>query len=261
MKKYIFVFVLDRRIIILIRTMKYLMLLFPIVLLSFLFLGHTGFSVIQPSTHENLDSIQPSDTIIVDTILIMKKKDFIPFDGLRYAYIFDDINELHILEAEKNGIKPLDSRNDTALLSNGLVRIPLELNVYKVKKLTYSVPYLTPDAVTLLSDICINFRDSLINKKMPLYKPVVTSITRTEEDVKNLTRRNRNAVSKSAHSYGTTFDISWVSFEPVDPQKTKAVSHGRLKRVLGEVLSDLRIEGRCYVKYERRQPCFHITVR
>lgn len=34
-----------------------------------------------------------------------------------------------------------------------------------------------------------------------------------------------------------------------------------MKRALGEVLRDLRYEGRCFVKYEVKQGCFHITVR
>lgn len=240
--------------------MKYLTLLLPTALLIFLFQG-TVSPIVQKPVKDNLDSIQVVDSVAADTMMEIIEKEFIPFDGRRYTYTFDDVNELHIYEAEKNGIIPLETRSDTTLYPEGLVRIPLELDVYKVKKLTHSVPYLVPDAVTLLSDICINFRDSLISKKIPLYKPVVTSITRTEEDVKKLTRRNRNAVPKSAHSYGTTFDISWISFEQVNPKNPRTATQTRLKCVLGEVLSDLRIEGRCYVKYERRQPCFHITVR
>ena len=34
-----------------------------------------------------------------------------------------------------------------------------------------------------------------------------------------------------------------------------------LKWVLSEVLRDMREEGRCYIKYEVKQGCFHMTVR
>ena len=34
-----------------------------------------------------------------------------------------------------------------------------------------------------------------------------------------------------------------------------------LKAVLGEVLRDLKKQGRCYVKHEVKQACFHITAR
>jgi hypothetical protein len=34
-----------------------------------------------------------------------------------------------------------------------------------------------------------------------------------------------------------------------------------LKAVLAEVLRDLKKSGRCYVKHEVKQACFHITAR
>ena len=49
------------------------------------------------------------------------------------------------------------------------------------------------------------------------------------------------------------------------PGATVFVSGGHdadtLKMVLSEVLRDLRKADRCYVKYELRQGCFHITAR
>ena len=35
----------------------------------------------------------------------------------------------------------------------------------------------------------------------------------------------------------------------------------KLKSVLAEVLQDLRKQKKCYVRYEFKQGCFHITVR
>ena len=35
----------------------------------------------------------------------------------------------------------------------------------------------------------------------------------------------------------------------------------QLAKALGTVLKQLRNEGYCYVKYERKQRCFHITSR
>lgn len=32
-------------------------------------------------------------------------------------------------------------------------------------------------------------------------------------------------------------------------------------KIMAEVLNDLRNRGRCNVKFERKQSCFHITVR
>ena len=33
------------------------------------------------------------------------------------------------------------------------------------------------------------------------------------------------------------------------------------KGILSEVLEDLRLAGACYVKFEKKQSCFHITAR
>ncbi|MDL2303620.1 DUF5715 family protein [Dysgonomonas sp. OttesenSCG-928-D17] len=190
----------------------------------------------------------------------LEPKRYTRFDG-KYSTTFNDLPDLHIEAAVVNGVGPLETRGDTALYEDRLVRIPSELEIYKVDKLKHSMPFLVPKAATLLSDICLNFRDSLISKKLPLYKPIVTSITRTNDDVTNLSKRNRNASENSVHRYATTFDIAWTRFEKVNPSDERILDDGRLKAVLGQVLHDLRQRDRCYIKHERKQACFHITVR
>lgn len=190
----------------------------------------------------------------------VEPKKYTRFNG-NYNKTFDDLPDLHIEAANENGIGPLEARADTALYMDKLVKIPSELDIYKVDKLTHSMPYLVPKAASLLSDIALNFRDSLISKKMPLYKPIVTSILRTNDDVKGLARRNGNASDNSVHRYGTTFDIAWTRFDKVNSSDARTLDDGRLKAVLGQVLHDLRERDRCYIKHERKQSCFHITVR
>lgn len=187
-------------------------------------------------------------------------KKYTKFSG-NYNKTFNDLPDLHIEAAVRNGVGPLESRSDTALYMDKLVRIPLELEIYKVDELKHSMPFLVSKASALLSDICINFRDSLTRKGLPMYKPIVTSITRTDDDVKGLSRRNRNASDNSAHRYGTTFDIAWTRFEKSNPTDERILDDGKLKAVLGQVLHDLRERDRCYVKHERKQACFHITAR
>ena len=189
-----------------------------------------------------------------------EQKKYSRFSG-NYNSTFNDLPELHLAAAAVNGVGPLETRADTALYEDKLVRIPGELDIYRVDKLTHSMPFLVPKAATLLSDICLNFRDSLISKKMPLYKPIVTSITRTNDDVKGLSKRNRNASENSVHRYGTTIDIAWTRFDKIDSTDDRNLDDGRLKAVLGQVLHDLRQRERCYIKHERKQACFHITVR
>ena len=178
-----------------------------------------------------------------------------------YNREFNDLHNLHIAAALKNGITPLETRADTTNQMDMLVRLPHELPLYRQYQITHSIPYLVPTAAKLFVDIAQNFRDSLYSKEMPLYKLYLTSITRTNEDTKRLTKRNINASSDSAHRYGTTFDISWKRFDKLDLHNSKDISPDRLKLVLAEVLFDLKNSERCYVKHERQQACFHITVR
>lgn len=193
-----------------------------------------------------------------EEVIVPKK--YTRFSG-NYNKAFGDLHDLHMEAASKNGVGPLVVRGDTSLYSDELKRIPEELEVYRVDELRHSIPFLVPKASALLSDISINFRDSLISKKMPLYKLIVTSVTRTDDDVKGLSKRNRNASVNSVHRYGTTIDIAWTRFDKVNMADARTLDDGRLKAVLGQVLHDLRERGRCYIKHERKQACFHITVR
>ena len=133
-----------------------------------------------------------------------------------------------------------------------------------IDNLTHSIPYLTPRAAWLLKKISVNFNDSLRRRGIPERKIIVTSVLRTEEDVARLRRVNRNATENSAHRYATTFDISALRFCGLSSDtipRQEAEDSPRLRQVLEFVLRDLRAEGRCYVKRERKQHCYHITAR
>jgi hypothetical protein len=87
---------------------------------------------------------------------------------------------------------------------------------------------------------------------------------RSEEDIEKLKKVNHNTSENSCHRFGTTFDISYNRYETVadpDGPPRREVRNDTLKWVLSEVLNDLRKQERCYVKYEVKQGCFHITVR
>lgn len=177
-----------------------------------------------------------------------------------YNRDFNDMNEVHLAEAQRIGVKPVASREGVRHASKKMKEIKTN-KLYEVEELTYSIPFLVPDANDLLEVIGRNFRDSLESLCAPGYKLLVTSVTRTEEDVKKLRRRNLNASANSAHRYGTTFDISWNRYPKIDKKDTTALSPDQLKMVLASVLRDLKKKGRCYVKHEKKQGCFHITVR
>lgn len=177
-----------------------------------------------------------------------------------YNRDFNDLNDLHLSMAQKVGIEPVASREEAEKASQKMEEIQTNA-YYEVEELTHSIPYLIPPAARLLEDIGKNFQDSLSNLNASLYKIKVTSVTRTVDDVKKLKKRNRNSSVNSAHQYGTTFDVSWVRYAKVDENDTLNIDKDRLKMVLASVLRDLKRADRCYIKHERKQGCFHITVR
>lgn len=201
------------------------------------------------------NNIETSD--IVDEIKTERKK---RFSG-NYNREFNDLQDLHMEAALFNGVGPLVSRDDTIKYRKKLVRMPDELDLYRTYDLTHSIPFLVPSATQLFVDIAQNFRDSLYSKNIPLHKLYLTSVLRTDDDVSKLTKRNTNASENSVHRYGTTFDVSWKRFDAIVTDTTNQISPERLKLVLAQVIYDLKSQDRCYVKHERQQACFHITVR
>ncbi|WP_300813767.1 DUF5715 family protein [uncultured Bacteroides sp.] len=182
---------------------------------------------------------------------------------ISYKRSFGDLNETHLKAARAVGIAPLASREEAEAMTGKLAHITTN-ELYAVDSLTHSIPYLTYGAAALLDSIGSNFLDSLASKGLNPNKVIVTSVLRTQSDVKRLRRRNLNATSNSAHSYATTFDISWKRFQKVedpDGRPMQDVSADTLKLVLSEVLRDLKKADECYVKYELKQGCFHITSR
>ena len=174
-----------------------------------------------------------------------------------------DLKEKHWNGAQAIGIRPLASREEAEKMKEKLQYIATN-DLYAVDSLTHSVPYLIPGAAALLDTIGYNFLDSLAAKGLNPNKITVTSVLRTKDDVKRLRRRNGNASENSAHCYGTTFDVSWKRFQKVedeDGRPLQDVSSDTLKLVLSEVLRDLKRAEKCYIKYELRQGCFHITTR
>lgn len=180
-----------------------------------------------------------------------------------YKRSFGDLNETQLKAARAFGVAPLASRQEAGRMKGKLVMIAGN-ELYEVDSLTHSIPYLVPRACALLDTIGANFLDSLAAKGLNPNRILVTSVLRTQEDVKRLRRRNVNASNNSCHAYGTTFDVSWKRFVKVEDESGRPlqdVSADTLKMVLAEVLRDVREADKCYVKYELKQGCFHITVR
>ena len=180
-----------------------------------------------------------------------------------YKRSFPDLNDKHLEVAKAVGIRPLEDREEAESMKEKLTHIT-DNEFYVVDSLTHSIPYLVPRASALLDTIGSNFLDSLAAKGLNPNQVSVTSVLRTQSDVKRLRRRNGNASANSAHCFGATFDVSWKRFKKVedeDGRPLQDVGSDTLKLVLSEVLRDLRQAEKCYIKYELKQGCFHITAR
>ncbi len=223
------------------------------------------------------DSI-PADTLVADT-LPQEPAEAASADrphrrplraGSRvwsYPDNFPDVQDLQLPAAIRSGISPAQSRDEI----NHLVQKHKLVDIthspfYVVDDLTHSMPFLVPKAQHLINTIGINFIDSLRSKGLQPHLPIISSVLRTADDVQRLQRGNHNATTNSCHCYGTTVDIAYHRFMPLQgtyPDSGVPLTRwdDNLKFVLAEVLNDLRDQGKCYVKYERKQACFHLTVR
>ncbi|MBR8729711.1 hypothetical protein IX332_001034 [Porphyromonas levii] len=172
---------------------------------------------------------------------------------------FNDLNDIQLTAALNKGVAPARTRQEMER-RKGMVHICTNPN-YVVEDLTHSVPYVVEDMADLLDEIGLAFIGELAKDTLPLYRPIITSVTRTEEDVKKLRRGNGNASENSTHQYGTTVDISWRRFDKVDHLDPRSLSDEELKHLLAIVLRRFHDDGRVYIKHERRQACFHMTVR
>ena len=183
---------------------------------------------------------------------------------VNFAREFNDQNDVQLEMAQAIGVPPVADRGAAEKQKSQLVKLE-DTDTYVVDSLTHSIPYLIPEAKELLDQIGRVFQDSLQSKGLNPYKLVVTSVLRTEEDVSRLRKRNINASENSTHRYGTTFDLSYWRYVKIPELRGRPyedVPPEYLRATLSQVLKDFHDTGdRCYIKYEKKQNCFHITVR
>ena len=185
------------------------------------------------------------------------------YPGRTFSYRekFNDSQSRQIQAAKAIGLStPPKDRQQAAKMRSQLSLIKTNAN-YVVDSLTHSIPYLVPAAAVELERIGEDFADILQRNGLPHYRFYVTSVLRTQDDVKHLQKSgNINATNNSCHCYGTTFDLAYYRYNKVS--RTREYMHeDNLKLVLGQVLLNHQRAGKIYVKYEHKQACFHITVR
>lgn len=179
------------------------------------------------------------------------------FHGSRSA-TFNDSNHVQLEAAEAMGIKPIADMSSAWNLSRPVKKLA-SCEEYYLDELTHSYPFLVPEAEQLLKEIGARFNQLLWERGQSKYRIKVTSVLRTPETIKDLMRSNKNAVAVSTHQYATTFDISYSKF--IRDAAENPRTFGDLSALLSEVIYEFHSKGRCYVKFEGKQSCFHITVR
>lgn len=171
--------------------------------------------------------------------------------AIKMPRMFNDLNDTQLVAARQLGVTPMDSRAELEKKKDKLVQLQ-NTRYYCIDPMSHSVPYLVPDAADFLTSL---------GERWTEYhgtdcRFIITSCLRTAEDINKLRRRNVNSTKESCHRFGTTFDITYVRFD-----KHSNIYDGKLKEDLARALYDMREAGHCYVKYEAKQSCFHVTVR
>lgn len=163
----------------------------------------------------------------------------------------DYIKHLNAAKSHNLGLVKSKSHLNKLVNQGKLVKVKEKGYGFRVSGLTHSHSYLIPKANQTLRDIAREFV-----KQTGQNFFVVTSLTRTLDDQDRLRGINSNASSNdSAHSYGASFDISYVRFNH------KLEINSKLEKELDSILKSFQNSGKIYYVKERLSRCFHIVVR
>jgi hypothetical protein len=158
------------------------------------------------------------------------------------------------LRAARSSQMPLLKSDEIidACYEDGKLVIVTDNEGFRIQKLKYSKPYLSQDALLELTTIGRLFFNETNGEAFF----TVTSLTRTVSGQKQLAKHNLNATKGvSSHSYGVSFDISYVRFNG------RKGFNKTLTRKLEKILIQRQKQGKIYILREKRSHCYHVTVR
>lgn len=159
----------------------------------------------------------------------------------------------HLIAGENNGFGLIESEDHFLQLIKNKKLVPVSQGTgYLVDELTHSHPFVTPRSKVILEEIGQAFQS--LTKQESFF--TVSSVTRTPEQQQNLRKRNRNATAGiSSHSYGVSFDISYIRFNG------KKGGNRSAQKDLETVLNEFQAANKIFFIKERKQSCYHVTVR
>lgn len=188
-----------------------------------------------------------------------KESDILPssYTG-NYKADFNDLLRDYKAAARNVGIAPIKNRKVAETKKKDLVEIKNGKYYVIDPEMNRSIPFLVPHAKNLLDEIGREFSDSLSTLGYPRYQLIISSVLRTEEDIKNMKKidHNENVSKDSPHRFGNAFDLKYLSFEKGEGND-KDVNPEGLKNVLASVL--LHFKEHAWITYETGQACFHIV--
>lgn len=179
--------------------------------------------------------------------------------AIREVYRFPDVNTTQLEAARKVGIEPFENREQAQPYLSKLTHV-FSNRFLLLDPMTHSQPYLTRRATDIIMEIGYRFQTRLVQQGYQPHRIICTSMFRTKDDQRRLSRVNSNAAAVSTHCHATTFDLSYHRFNRIS-NEGQVPSSQTMADILGEVLDAMRNEGKIYIKFESRQRCYHITSR
>lgn len=193
----------------------------------------------------------------------------------------------HLDMADSLGVEPFSSEAELArhLAAGRLVPL-VDNEVYVVRVLEHSKPFVVPALRDRLLEVGRRFQARLADAGLPPYRFTISSALRTADLQRALGQTNRNATSgTSSHEYGASADIVYTRFAGwptaadtldvpfADPAHATAqrlatrwaddlagTYDDRLFGALTRVLGEMQDEGELLVLLENEQPVFHVTI-
>ena len=153
------------------------------------------------------------------------------------AYVTDGIAH----QSDDSGLQKLYKKGRLVQVTSG--------RFYFVQPLSYSKPLLLPKGHAFIEELGRRYYEKCKADSVKYIPFTISSLTRSNESVRRLMKSNSNSIKNSAHLKGKTFDVNYRAFNN---------NHTQTK-IFIDVLNDLRLKRKCYVKFERNG-CLHITV-
>ena len=190
--------------------------------------------------------------IIINKIIIIeivKKKDSCPCNDKTMNLKFEDYHTTHVPAVKKHKFILNNTQLKNEINKGNLIPV-VNGTGYKITKLYYSSSYLHHKAYKILKEIANRYQKRVFNKTNQESYILISSLTRTLPQQKELAKVNRAATKgTSTHCFGFAFDIKVL--------KSNNCSSSIL--ILQKLLNEMCDEKKIFLCPE--VDCIHVTVR